>query len=111
MYHFDGPPSPFIHTFVDRLQIGLARGTGIKGDGGQTALQRDHVQQYEEERETEPGPEVLLPGGGPACALHQRPRLSDCLVRVRKDNCQGNPSNYDRLILCCARPATTGDVV
>lgn len=111
MYHFDGPPSPRIHTFVDRLQIGLARGTGIKGDGGQTALQRDHVQQYEEERETEPGPEVLLPGGGPACALHQRSRLSDCLVRVRKDNCQGNPSNYDRLILCCARPATTGDVV
>lgn len=80
------------------MQAGLARGTGVQGDGGQAALQRDDVQQHAEEGQTEPGPAVLLPGGRPARALHQRPRLPDCLVRVRTDNCQGNPSNYDRLI-------------
>jgi len=53
------------------------------------------MQQHEEEGKTEPGPKVLLPGSRSARALHQRPRLSDRLVRVRKDNCQGNPSNYD----------------
>jgi hypothetical protein len=57
------------------------------------------VQQHEEKRKAESGPEVFLPGGGPARALHQRPRLSDRLVRVRADNCQGNPSNYARLII------------
>lgn len=57
------------------------------------------MQQHEEKRKAKPGPEVLLPGGGPARALHQRPRLSDRLVRVRTDNCQGNPSNYARLII------------
>lgn len=55
------------------------------------------MQQYAEEGQAEPGPAVLLSGGRVARALlRQRPRLSGRLVRVRADNCQGNPSNYDR---------------
>lgn len=81
------------------FQIGRARRTGVQSDGGPTAFQRNNVQQHEKKRKTESGPKVFLPGSRPARALHQRPRLSDCLVRIRKDNCQGNPSNYDRLLI------------
>lgn len=91
-------------------QAGLARRTSIQSDSRSVALQRDHVQQHEEKRQAEPGPKVLLPSGGLARALYQRPRLSDRLVRVRKDNCQGNPSNYNRLTIY-SRPAATGNGV
>lgn len=86
--------------FSNRLfQTGLTRWTGVQGDRGPVALQRDDVQQHAEEGQTEPGPALLLPGGRAARALRQRPRLSGRLIRIRKDNCQGNPSNYDRLII------------
>lgn len=81
------------------FQTGLARAAGVQGDRGPVALQRDDVQQHAEKGQTEPGPAVLLPGGRAARALRQRSRLSGRLVRVRKDYCQGNPSNYDRLTI------------